>query len=142
MCSSTIFFRLTRLAKSKPNDATFTFSSTSVSSKDTNTPASPNSVAPRTRNSEASRVLPQPAPPHTSVARPRGSPPPVISSRPWMPVGHFCKRASVVLDLAPLILIEGDLLTKEVLDEPHCRLDPWGDHPPPSAGRLFLRPGP
>ena len=50
------------------------------------TPGSPNSVAPRTRNSIASSVLPQPAPPQTSVGRPRGSPPPVISSSPWMPV--------------------------------------------------------
>src|SRR5262245_7661238 len=54
-----------------------------------NTPGSPNSVTPRTRNSMASRVLPQPALPQTSVGRPRGNPPPVISSSPWMPVAAF-----------------------------------------------------
>ena len=47
----------------------------SVSSKAMNTPGSPNSVAPRTRNSMASSVLPQPAPPQTSVGRPAGRPP-------------------------------------------------------------------
>src|ERR1039458_7233707 len=57
-----------------------------------NTPGSPNCTAPRTRNSAANSVLPQPAPPHTSVGRPRGNPPSVISSRPWMPVGHLGKR--------------------------------------------------
>ena len=38
-------------------------------------------------------VLPQPAPPQTSVGRPRGRPPPVMTSRPWMPVGHFASLA-------------------------------------------------
>ena len=67
-----------------------------VSSKDMKTPGSRNSVAPRTRNSMASRVLPQPAPPQTRVGRPLGRPPPVISSSPWMPVGHLanCRRES------------------------------------------------
>ena len=37
----------------------------------------------------ASRVLPQPVPPQTRVGRPWGSPPPVISSSPLIPVGHF-----------------------------------------------------
>ncbi len=37
----------------------------------------------------ARRVLPQPAPPHTRVALPRGRPPSVISSSPRMPVGHL-----------------------------------------------------
>ena len=55
------------------------------------TPGSPYSVAPRTRNSIASNVLPQPAPPQTSVGRPVGNPPPVISSSPRMPVGDFRK---------------------------------------------------
>lgn len=36
-------------------------------------------------------VLPQPAPPHTNVGLPLGSPPPVISSNPGMPVLHFGK---------------------------------------------------
>lgn len=34
----------------------------------------------------ASSVLPQPAPPQTSVGRPAGKPPSVISSSPVMPV--------------------------------------------------------
>src|SRR5438309_4468250 len=46
-------------------------------------------MAPRTRNSIESRVLPQPALPQTRVGLPRGRPPPVISSRPWIPVGAF-----------------------------------------------------
>src|SRR6185503_3823801 len=41
-------------------------------------------------------VLPQPAPPQMSVGRPLGSPPAVISSRPWMPVGHFSMPVNVV----------------------------------------------
>ena len=64
-------------------------SSSAVSSKAMKTPGSPNSAAPRTRNSMPKSVLPQPAPPQTSVGRPRGSPPPVISSRPGMPVGRL-----------------------------------------------------
>jgi len=31
--------------------------------------------------------LPEPGPPQTSVERPRGSPPPVIWSKPAMPLG-------------------------------------------------------
>src|SRR4030095_7261174 len=70
------------------------------------TPGSWNSTAPRRRNSAASRVLPQPAPPHTKVGRPRGKPPSVISSKPLMPVGHLGKRAAggVGLSLAFLML--------------------------------------
>jgi hypothetical protein len=37
----------------------------------------------------ASWVLPQPALPQTSEALPRGSPPPVISSNPEIPVRHL-----------------------------------------------------
>ena len=76
-------------------------SSSAVSSKAMNTPGSPNSMAPRTRNSIASSVLPQPAPPQTSVGRPRGKPPPVISSSPWMPVGALGSFAVLPL---PLVL--------------------------------------
>ena len=46
----------------------------------------------------AKSVLPLPAPPQTSVGRPRGTPPNVISSRPVMPVGAFdsdCARAGL-----------------------------------------------
>ena len=61
-------------------------SSSAVSSKAMNTPGSPN-CARRARGIPwPSSVLPQPAPPQTSVGRPRGSPPPVISSSPWMPL--------------------------------------------------------
>ena len=49
------------------------------------TPGSPISM-PRTRNSTENRVLPAPALPQTRVGRPRGRPPPVISSRPRMPL--------------------------------------------------------
>ena len=42
-----------------------------------------------TRNVMPSSVLPEPGPPLTSVGRPAGSPPLVISSRPGMPVGLF-----------------------------------------------------
>ena len=49
------------------------------SSNDTSTPGSPSWSAPCTRNDVASRVLPQPGPPHTSVARPVGSGRPLIS---------------------------------------------------------------
>src|SRR6478609_9471619 len=41
------------------------------------------------RNSIARIVLPQPGPPQISVGRPFGSPPPVISSSPRMPVGDL-----------------------------------------------------
>src|ERR1017187_2057580 len=34
-------------------------------------------------------VLPEPGPPTSSVVRPSGKPPPVISSKPVMPVGAF-----------------------------------------------------
>src|SRR5260221_6717342 len=77
------------VAKSNPREATFFASSSSVSSKAINTPGSWYLVAPRTRNSAAKRVLPQPAPPQTSVGRSFGIPPPVIASRPWIPVGAF-----------------------------------------------------
>ena len=53
------------------------------------TPGSPYWVAPRTMNSIAINVLPQPAPPQIKVGLPAGRPPRVITSRPWMPVGHF-----------------------------------------------------
>src|SRR5512144_146350 len=58
------------------------------------TPGSLNSVAPRTRNSIARSVFPQPAKPVTRVGRPKGRPPPVISSSPDIPVGHFGSGSS------------------------------------------------
>lgn len=38
------------------------------------------------------RVLPEPAAPQTSVGRPWGKPPPVITSKPEIPVGVFCRE--------------------------------------------------
>src|SRR6185312_10011496 len=75
-----------RFFKSKPSEVTFLTRSSSVSSKAMNTPGSPNSTAPRTRNSAANKVLPQPGPPQTRVGRPLGRPPAVTSSKPEMPV--------------------------------------------------------
>ncbi len=75
--------------RSNPSDATLATRSSADSSNVTNTPGSPNSVIPRTRNSIASSVLPQPAGPQTSVGRPLGRPPVVSSSSPMMPVRAF-----------------------------------------------------
>lgn len=83
------FFCAASFPRSKPSERTLAVSSSAVSSNIMNTPGSPNCVAPRTRNSMARRVLPAPALPQTSVGRPAGNPPPVISSRPWMPVGDL-----------------------------------------------------
>src|SRR3979490_1566288 len=76
----------TSLPRSKPSDATLSASSSAVSSNVIKTPGSLKCVAPLTRNSMASSVLPHPAFPHTSVGRPDGKPPRVISSRPLTPV--------------------------------------------------------
>src|ERR1019366_9588372 len=59
------------------------------SSNDMNTPDSLYCVAPRTRNSSPNSVFPAPAPPLIRVGRPRGNPPPVIWSNPWIPVAAF-----------------------------------------------------
>src|SRR6185369_13050961 len=77
-------------SRSKPSEATFVASSSLDSSNDMKTPGSLKSVAPRTRNSMAKRVLPAPALPHTSVGRTAGKPPRVISSKPEIPVRSFC----------------------------------------------------
>src|SRR3990172_8649587 len=87
--STSIFFRAERSARSKPSDATFCASSLAFSSKDMKTPGSPCSRAPRMRNSMENKVFPLPALPATSVGRPLGNPPPVISSKPLIPLGHF-----------------------------------------------------
>ena len=68
-----------------------------LSSKATNTPGSPCWVAPRTRNSIARRVLPQPALSQTSVGLPRGKPSAVISSSPWMPEAALGKSRTATL---------------------------------------------
>src|SRR5450755_1056935 len=80
--------------RSNPSDDTFVANSAADSSKDSSTPGSPNSRAPQTRNSNPNRVLPVPAPPVTSVARPRGRPPRVTSSNPPIPVGDFTNTAA------------------------------------------------
>jgi hypothetical protein len=49
----------------------------------------------------AIKVLPHPGPPQTRVVRPRGRPPQVISSSPWIPVGTFSSRPG------PLVLGSG-----------------------------------
>ena len=72
----------TSSSRSKPSERTFCVSSSAVSSKAISTPGSSNWVAPRTRNSMPSTVLPQPALPQTKVGRPRGRPPRVSSSSP------------------------------------------------------------
>src|ERR1700722_5265079 len=59
------------------------------------TPGSSYSVAPRTRNSIANKVLPQPAPPQTRVGRSAGNPPPVISSSPRIPLRALRKAFKV-----------------------------------------------
>src|SRR5690348_6934678 len=48
----------------------------------------------------ASKVLPQPALPHTSVVRPFGNPPPVTSSSPSIPVGAFGSGVRDIFNLA------------------------------------------
>ena len=92
MCtwSRNSFLSATSRSRSNPSDAALMVRSGIVSSNDMNTPGSSYCVAPRTRNSSPNMVFPEPAPPLTSVGRPLGSPPPVISSRPWMPVSAFC----------------------------------------------------
>jgi len=73
----------------KPSEATLAVTFSADSSKVTSTPGSPYSRAPATRNCSPSSVLPHPVPPVTSVDRPSGSPPPVISSSPATPVRAF-----------------------------------------------------
>jgi len=53
------------------------------------TPGSEKCRAPLTRNCVAKSVFPDPALPQTKVARPRGSPPKVISSKPSIPVADL-----------------------------------------------------
>jgi len=55
------------------------------------------------------RVLPQPGPPQTRVGRPFGRPPQVISSSPWMPVGHLGSVCSWAI---------GDEVSKTILEAP------------------------
>src|SRR5438128_2257181 len=73
-----------------------------------NTPGSLCSSAPRTRNSIPNSDFPEPAPPLINVGRPRGRPPPVISSKPAIPVGafaNFLKGGCFALFLVTIFLI-------------------------------------
>jgi hypothetical protein len=72
-----------------PSDATSLAISSSFSSNVMSTPGSSKWRAPFTRKVSASKVLPDPGPPQTSVGRPVGRPPRVISSRPRIPVRVF-----------------------------------------------------
>src|ERR1700730_4992839 len=96
-----IFLLSTSDGRLNPSDSTLRLISSPVSSKVIKTPGSPNSVAPRTRNSMANMVFPQPGPPHTMVGRPAGRPPPLISSKPAIPLGAFfsCGKARVAAAL-------------------------------------------
>ena len=87
--SITSFLLAIRSGRSKPSELTFCARSLARSSKHMKTPGSLCSWMPRTRNSRPISVLPLPEPPQISVGRPRGRPPPVMVSRPWIPVGHF-----------------------------------------------------
>src|SRR3989454_2581437 len=57
-------------------------------------PGSSNRRAPFTNVWRANTVLPDPAGPASNVVRPRGNPPPVISSTPSIPVCAFDRRGS------------------------------------------------
>ena len=83
--------------RSKPSEATFLASSSSVSSKEMKTPGSPYSSAPSHKEVRANSVLPQPAPPQISVGRLQGSPPPVISSSPLMPDGTLTRGVTAAI---------------------------------------------
>src|ERR1035437_8968529 len=77
-------------------------------------PGSLQSFAPCARNCSASMVLPEPGPPTSSVVRPRGKPPPVISSKPAMPVGAlvgtFTRGDRTDFILPPVVIIINFLL--------------------------------
>jgi len=76
------FFARFKVFKIKTQGSNVLSQFPAVSSNDIKTPGSSYWSAPCTRNSIAKRVLPLPALPHTSVGRPFGSPPNVISSSP------------------------------------------------------------
>jgi hypothetical protein len=93
-CSSQIAFTLA-IARSEfdPNVAALATIWLVLSSNATNTPASCACCAPLTSAWSAKTVFPQPGPPMTRVVRSRGSPPSVISSKPWIPVSIFVTGA-------------------------------------------------
>src|SRR5829696_1115686 len=89
ICTWSIFTKRSfcNFSRLNPKEGTFMDSSSGFSSKAINTPGTPNSIAPLIINSIESKVLPQPAAPQTREGLPFGSPPPVISSKPAIPVG-------------------------------------------------------
>src|SRR5664279_4294498 len=107
--------------RSNPSDDTFVANSSADSSKDSRTPGSPNFCAPQARNSSPNRVLPDPAPPVTSVARPRGRPPRVISSKPSIPVGAFTNPAAPEFCAAAEPAPVASLIPDQPSDSPHPR---------------------
>src|SRR3989449_6971975 len=84
----------TRLGISQPKDAALATTCWKPSSKATKMPGSSNRWAPFTNVWRANTVLPDPASPASNVVRPRGNPPPVISSTPSIPVCALARRGS------------------------------------------------
>src|SRR5438309_410520 len=84
----------TRLEISQPKDAALAATCWKPPSKATKMPGSSNRRAPFTNVWRANTVLPDPAGPASNVVRPRGNPPPVISSTPSIPVCAFDRRGS------------------------------------------------
>src|SRR6185503_17177365 len=80
-------------------------------------------------------LLPQPALPQTSVGRPLGKPPPVISSRPFMPVGDFGNERFLEIDFFGCILLSGadekSMQSKEEMSSDFLwGIDPIDGHSP------------
>ena len=101
-------------SRSKPSERTLRVTLAADSSKLTSTPGSPYCRAPATRNSSPSSDLPAPALPATSVTLPLGSPPPVISSSPRIPVGAFSSSRPT----APSVKAVSSLLSMDLPPEP------------------------
>jgi hypothetical protein len=76
-----------------PNVSAFATIRARDSSNATKIPGSRRVLAASTSVCKAMTVLPEPAPPTSSVARPRGNPPSVSESRPRIPVGAFALSA-------------------------------------------------
>jgi len=95
-CASMMDSRsLLRLDSFQPKPSALATMRSALSSKAMKMPGSP-AWAPCTRNCNAKMVLPEPGPPISIVVRPDGSPPPVISSKPAMPVRVFGEPLTAV----------------------------------------------
>jgi hypothetical protein len=135
--STNSFLSATSRSRSKPSEATFLVRSGIDSSNEMNTPGSLYWVAPRTRNSSPNSVFPAPAPPLMRVGRPCGNPPPVISSKPRIPVaafGSILEDGWLAFFCCPIyfILAPGDLR----------RVGSGGAPSPILAGRSLPKRGP